>query len=211
MSSKQEAIPRWQITIDYVETCNCDFGCPCNFSGFPTDGFCRGIILHHIKYGFFGETNLGGIDVVYIGSWPGAIHEGDGTLKIYVSRDTNEEQRDAVVRIFYGRARGNGPFALLTSTVKYYLEPEFVQVNRVINGKKSSFSVPGTLEVETDSFKNPVTHEESDVSISVPKGFIWREAQACYTKKMRIITPNISFDHSGKNAFFATNLKFEGP
>ena len=31
-----EKIPRWELKVDYVETCNCDYGCPCNFSGFPT-------------------------------------------------------------------------------------------------------------------------------------------------------------------------------
>lgn len=33
---KSDSIPQWNMKSDYVETCNCDFGCPCNFSGFPT-------------------------------------------------------------------------------------------------------------------------------------------------------------------------------
>lgn len=36
-------IPRWNLKMDYVETCNCDYGCPCNFNGFPTSGFCRAL------------------------------------------------------------------------------------------------------------------------------------------------------------------------
>jgi hypothetical protein len=31
-------IEPWKLVSDYVETCNCNFGCPCNFSGHPTDG-----------------------------------------------------------------------------------------------------------------------------------------------------------------------------
>jgi hypothetical protein len=31
-------IPSWNMKADYVETCNCEYGCPCNFSGFPTYG-----------------------------------------------------------------------------------------------------------------------------------------------------------------------------
>lgn len=31
---QQTSIPNWHLKIDYVETCNCDHGCPCNSSGF---------------------------------------------------------------------------------------------------------------------------------------------------------------------------------
>src|SRR5688572_14805634 len=33
------SIPKWNIKSDYVETCTCDFGCPCNFDGFPPTVF----------------------------------------------------------------------------------------------------------------------------------------------------------------------------
>ena len=32
----------WQIQSEWIEACNCDFGCPCNYSGFPTRGNCEG-------------------------------------------------------------------------------------------------------------------------------------------------------------------------
>jgi hypothetical protein len=207
----EKEIPAWQITTDYVETCNCDFGCPCNFSGFPSYGFCRAIVLYHIKDGFYGETSLKGLDVVYVGSWPKAIHEGEGTLQIFVSKQAEESQREALVNIMYGRAKGNGSFAVFASTAKYFLDPQFVNIESKIDGRRSSFSVPGVLEVQADSFKNPVTGEEGDARITLPKGFIWKEAMACFTKKMRIVSPNLSFDDSGKNAFFVADLSFKGP
>jgi hypothetical protein len=111
-------IPKWELTLDYVETCNCDFGCPCNFNGLPTFGFCRAIVLYRIKEGFFGDTDLKGTDVAYVCSWPKAIHEGDGTLQIYVSKHANQKQRDALIRIMHGKAKGNGSFALFGSTMK---------------------------------------------------------------------------------------------
>lgn len=204
-------IPKWELTLDYVETCNCDFGCPCNFNGLPTFGFCRAIVLYRIKEGFFGDTDLKGTDVAYVCSWPKAIHEGDGTLQIYVSKHANQKQRDALIRIMHGKAKGNGSFALFGSTMKYFLDPQFVDVKVKIDGRKSSFSVPGVLEVEVDSFKNPVTGEEGDARVTLPKGFIWKEALAAYTKKMRVVSPGLTFDDSGKNAFFVENLSFKGP
>ncbi len=207
----EESIPNWQLTVDYVETCNCNFGCPCNFSGFPSFGFCRAIVLYHIKEGSYGDTSLKGVDVVYVGSWPKAIHEGDGTLQLFISKSANEDQRKALVKVVSGWAKGNGPFALFGTTIKYNLEPQFVEVNTKIDGRNSSFSVAGVIEVQTESFKNPVSGEEADARVSLPKGFIWQEALACRTRKMRIVSPNMSFDDSGKNAFFVADLKFKGP
>jgi hypothetical protein len=37
-SAAANKIEPWKLVSDYVETCNCNFGCPCNFSGHPTDG-----------------------------------------------------------------------------------------------------------------------------------------------------------------------------
>ena len=35
-----DRLPRWKMKVDYIEGCNCEFGCPCNFSGYPSGGFC---------------------------------------------------------------------------------------------------------------------------------------------------------------------------
>ena len=107
---KTDKIPRWQLAVDYVETCNCNFGCPCNFSGYPTDGFCEALVGYHVRQGRFGRTRLDGLDVVYAAAWPRAIHQGGGTMRLYVAEQATPEQRDALVQIFSGKAKGNGPF-----------------------------------------------------------------------------------------------------
>ena len=203
-------IPRWKIKADYVETCNCDYGCPCNFNGFPTHGFCRGLILYHIQSGSYGDVNLDGLDVVFAGSWPKAIHEGNGTSQLFITKKANESQRSAIVNIFSGKANGEGPFALLAGTMKYFLDPQFVDINVKIDGKKSSFSIPNILDVQIEGFKNPVTGEEQDTRIELPKGFIWKIAEAAKTKIMRITTSALNFDHSGKNAFYSV-IEYKGP
>ncbi len=203
-------IPKWSMRADYVETCNCDYGCPCNFNGFPTYGFCRALVLFHIITGNYGNVKLDGLDVVYAGSWPKAIHEGNGTMQLFITKKTNENQRKALVNIFSGQAKGEGPFAVFAPTIKYLLEPQFVDVKVKIDGKKSSFSVPSIMDVQLENFKSPVTGEEQDTRINLPKGFIWKVAEAAKTKIMRITTPNLNFDDSGKNAFYSV-VKFKGP
>ena len=207
----QETIPKWRIKCDYVETCNCDFGCPCNFSGTPTYGSCRGLIFYRITSGVFGETGLDGLSVVYAASWPKAIHKGDGTAQIYVGKEANRKQRDAITKIFYGKAKGSGPFAVFAGTLKYVLEPQFVNIKYRVNGKKTWFEVPGVLKAQLEPFKHPVTGKEAETEVHVPKGFIWKVAKACKTKVMHIVSPNLSFDDSGQNAFFCDTLTFKGP
>ncbi len=203
-------IPKWNLKADYVETCNCDYGCPCNFSGFPTYGFCRALVLYHIRTGSYGNVKLDGLDAVFAGSWPKAIHEGNGTVQFYVTKKADEGQRKAIVSIFKGEAKGDGPFAIFATTVKYYLDPQFVDLKVKIDGKKSSFSVPDIMDVQVESFKNPVTGEEQDTRIELPKGFIWKIAEAAKTKVMRITTAGLNFDDSGKNAFYSV-VEHKGP
>lgn len=205
-----QQIPNWNMKADYVETCNCDYGCPCNFNGFPTDGFCRALVLYHIREGNFGKVKLDGLDVIVAMSWPKAIHEGNGTVQLYITKKADGPQRDAIISIFSGQARGDGPFALFAGTFKYLLEPQFVDIVTIIDGKKSSFSVPDVMDVQIESFINPVTGEEQETKIELPKGFIWKLAQAAKSKIMRISTPSLNFDDSGKNAFYSI-VDFKGP
>ena len=43
--------PAWTFKKDYIETCNCDIDCLCNFNGFPSSGFCSALVLFHIRSG----------------------------------------------------------------------------------------------------------------------------------------------------------------
>jgi hypothetical protein len=89
-------------------------------------------------------------------------------------------------------------------------DPQSVDINVTIDGRNSSFSVSGIMDVQVENFKNPVTGEEQDTKIQLPKGFIWKLAEAAKTKIMRITTPHLNFDDSGKNAFYAV-VAFKGP
>jgi hypothetical protein len=210
MSSSTTQIPTWNIHADYVETCNCDYGCPCNFNGFPTYGSCQALVLIHIRSGSYGDTKLDGLDFIAAEYWPKAIHEGNGTAQYFITNRANEEQRCALENICSGQAKGDGHFALFAGTFKYFLEPQFVDIKVNLNGKKSSFSVPGVIDVQTEGFTNPVTGEEQDTKIQLSKGFIFKLAEAAKSKIMRITTQSLNFDHSGKNAFYAV-VDFKGP
>ncbi|SRR5579871_6842121 len=204
------SIPQWSIECDYMETCNCDFGCACNFSGVPNSGRCEALVGYHIRKGRFAGAQLDNLDFVYAASWPRAIHQGGGTLIVYISDRANDAQRQAIADIAYGRAGGSGSFAVFAATMRYKLEPQFVPIEMHVDGKRSRFSVAGVLEVELSPHFDPVSGNEHDVQINLPAGFIWKTAHAIKTSLMKITSPNLNFDHSGRNAFY-TVVEFSGP
>jgi hypothetical protein len=56
------------IECDYLESCNCDFGCTCNFSAIPTGGHCEALVGYHVRKGNFGNVSLDGLDFIYAAS-----------------------------------------------------------------------------------------------------------------------------------------------
>ncbi len=205
-----DSVPRWELEADYIETCNCDFGCPCNFDGFPTDGRCEALVAYHIRSGNFGGVLLDGLDFILAYSWPGAIHEGNGTVQIYVTDRATPEQRVALTEIAYGRAGGNGAFAIFADTFSRVLEPEFVPVEMRLEGKRSGFAVRGILEARVTPHVDPVSGKEADVQMVLPQGFIWKRAHAVKSAAMRIASQALTFGYPGKNAFVSL-VKYEGP
>jgi hypothetical protein len=60
------------------------------------------------------------------------------------------------------------------------------------------------------ALKNPVTGEEQETKIPLPKGFIFKLADAAKSKVIGISTPNMNVDDSGQNASFA-QAEYRGP
>ena len=122
---------------------------------------------------------------------------------VYISDKASPEQRHAITEIAYGRAGGSGPFAVFAGTFRYISDPQFVPISMTVKGKKSRFAVPSILEASLTPHTDPVSGNEQEVEIHLPKGFIWKTAQAAKTAVMKILSPNMNFDHAGRNAFYS--------
>ena len=77
-------------------------------------------------------------------------------MQLYGDERANPKQREAIVQIWSGQAKGSGPFAIFAATYKYVLDPQFVKIEKKIDGRKSSFKVPGALEVALAPFLGPM-------------------------------------------------------
>src|SRR5262245_58601811 len=108
----------WWFEADYIETCNCAHGCPCNLTQIPTNGGCNAIVGYQITAGDHGGVSLGGLTLGYIASWPGAIHQGNGQGLVFIDEKANAAQRAALADIGCGKAGPGGPFEIFASTMK---------------------------------------------------------------------------------------------
>lgn len=191
----------WHIKADYLEACNCDFGCPCNMSGFPTKGYCEAVVAFQINKGSHGATSLDGLKVVPAAKWPKAIHDGNGTMAVFIDESASQEQRDALVRILTAQD-GGMPWEIFAATVTDIKGPFFVPVKFKADGTNTSASAEG-VEAKLEPFTNPVTGEEHEVHTVIPGGFVWKDGMICKSTKSVAKVEGIEFDWSGQNGYFA--------
>lgn len=167
----------WSLEGDGYEFCNCDFGCGCNFKGFPNspDGSCRALVGLRIDKGVCDDVDLSGIKCAAIVAWPKAIHEGNGKCVFVVEPDTTERQIECLGEIFTG-ALGGVPWELLGPTFEVVgLEKAPIEISG--SGTKSTFSIQGIGEGRGEAFRNPVSGEEHQAIVDLPDGFIWTRGE----------------------------------
>jgi hypothetical protein len=63
IATTQNQIPNWAFKGDYIETCNCDYSCPCGFLVLPQMD-SGALVGYHTREGKYGETRLDGLDII---------------------------------------------------------------------------------------------------------------------------------------------------
>ena len=163
----------WHMRGTGYEFCNCDFGCGCNFGGFPNsaDGSCRALVGMHIAEGECAGVSLAGVKCASIVAWPKAIHEGNGKCVFVVDPSTSDAQVEVLAQIFSGKL-GGMPWELIGPTLEVVgLEKKAITISGT--GVKSTFAIDGIGAGRGDSLKNPVTGEDHTAIVELPTGFIW--------------------------------------
>ena len=193
----------YRIKAKWLETCNCDSGCNCNFGGFPDHGSCEALIGLYVDEGKIGDVDLSGMKAVLAIKWPKAIHEGNGAAAIFIDESASEDQVGGLATILTGQA-GGMPWEILATTLTSLDGPNLVPIKMDVNGRNSGFSIDGVLEAKFTPLINPVTGDENEVHIVFPNGgLIWNDGDSAKTSVMKVDHGDIKFDHTGQNAIFA--------
>lgn len=190
-----DARPRWSLQGRGYEFCNCDFGCGCNFGGFPNskDGSCRALVGMHITRGACGDIEVSDVKCAAVVVWPKAIHEGNGKLAFIVDSSASDAQVSALGQIFSGQL-GGLPWELLGPTFEV-VGLIRAKISIAGEGVRSVFRIDGVGEGRGETFKNPVTGEPHAANVDLPDGFIWRHGQCGQgTFKAEAAGVSVAFD-----------------
>src|SRR4029077_19236799 len=98
----------WKLRGTYVETCSCDFFCPCNFNfanGADYDR-CRATFVFNIVDGDVDGADVGGLAVVVIVDSPKVMRGGNGRLGTVIDARATDEQAEKLQRVFSGELGG---------------------------------------------------------------------------------------------------------
>jgi hypothetical protein len=170
----------WRIKGIEFGACNCDWGCPCQFNAPPTRGHCAGGLTVRIESGYFGDTKLDGVVWGMFGEWPGAIHQGNGKLLVFVDERANPLQRRAIVEIAHGKHSAEGTmFNIFSVVCPTKLDPVFspVEFQLDMDTRTARVRVPGMFEITGEPIRNPVTGAPHFPKLVLPTGFEFKEAE----------------------------------
>ena len=194
----------WRISGTYIEFCNCDPGCGCNFRGFPTspEGNCEAFISHAIESGSYDGVELAGAKASWALWWPGAIHDKGGRGRAYIDCET-DEQFEALSRIWRGE-EGYGLFEIFNSTLDETTAVDRATIELTLDGRRTRVAIDGVGENQMTPLTNPVTGDENEVRIVKTSGFIWRDGEIAQSEKFHVDLPEMSWDLSERHAVFST-------
>ena len=171
----------WNIRGPEIATCNCAWGCPCQFNGLPTHGDCRGTLAMRIDEGHFGNVSLNGLKWVLLVAWPRAVHEGNGESQAIIDDRANQEQRDALVTILSGKEQEPGAtvFNVFASMIIKVYDPLFRPINFEVDVSACTgrFSVDGVVTSHAEPVRNPVNRKPHRVKVVLNEGFEFIEAE----------------------------------
>ena len=190
----------WQMKAKYFEACNCELGCPCNMSGFPSHGKCEGSVAFQVLEGDRDGVDLTGAKVAAAVKWPGAIHEGNGAMALFV--DCSDTQRDALLGILTAQDPGL-PWEILTATITDIHGPYFEAVEINDNGTDSLVRVGDKFQMQLQTFKDPVSGDPHEVHMVLPQGFIFKDGYICTSATNQVDVDGVEYDHAGKNAYYS--------
>jgi hypothetical protein len=190
----------WVFDADYLQACNCDYGCPCEFCAPPTAGFCDGTGAWRIKTGNCGNVSLDGLCLGFAAHWPRAIHLGNGTVALFIDERANQEQREALENIGFGKL-GGMPFEVLATTFTTVQETRYVPFEFRLDGRNSSLRIGDQIAFDLEPIMNPVTSQPEFVRVAHSTGFIFRDAEAVSARDLRVSCGDINFQCSNKAGF----------
>lgn len=172
---------KWEIQGEEMANCNCNYGCPCQFGVLPNTGNCEAVVVYDIKTGHYGDTKLDGLRAAGVYYWPGAIHEGKGQMQLIIDERADADQRKALQAIMTGQDTEEMAtmwfvFSAMCET-KHEVLYAPIELEWDKEARTGHARVGDIFDVEVGPIPNIVTGEPHRISIQLPHGFEFRQAE----------------------------------
>jgi len=139
---------KWKISGEYMESCNCDYLCPCIFTN-PQAGAthdqCTSLQIYRIDQGQFDDVKLDGLAFALIIRSGKVMVEGNWIFAGVVDAAGSEAQRNALTRIVSGEV-GGPPQRVRNTLVGDFRGVEARAITFTRDGLKRSTAIAGVLE-----------------------------------------------------------------
>lgn len=168
-------------------------------SGFPTYGTCEGTVTFVVTEGEKDGVDLAGAKVAGGVKWPGAIHEGNGSMAVFI--DATEEQRGPLISILTAEDPGL-PWEILAATISDIHGP-FFETIEVKDGPDPEIQIGDKYHVKWEAFSNPVTGDRHEPHMVLKDGFIFQDGLIGTTSTFHIDADGVTLEHPGKNSYLA--------
>ena len=192
----------WSMDADYLQACNCDYGCPCEFEAPPSHGKCEGVGVWHIRSGRYGDLALDGLTFGFAAHWPGALHLGGGTGGWVIDEQATPQQREALLKIASGE-EGGMPFEIIRMTFAKTLPARFAPASFTADGEQSRASLGDAIAVAVEPIKNPVNGQPERLRVQHETGFLFASADVVSGKQCTVNLGELQYAHPDKAAFVA--------
>ena len=152
----------WQLSGEYMESCNCDYLCPCIFTnpqGPATRDHCIAALIFRVDKGQSGATSLDGLCFALIIRSGQVMADGNWVFAAVVDARANDAQRQALSAIVSGQAGGT-PGMIHANLVSDFRGVEFKPIDFRIEGRKRAVSIPDILSFEIEGVASRTSGEE---------------------------------------------------
>jgi hypothetical protein len=145
------AEPNWTLRGEYMESCNCDYLCPCiytNPQGPATHDHCIAVMGFRIDEGTSGATPLAGAKFALVIRSGRVMADGNWVFAGVVDA-AGPEQRQALAAIVAGDA-GGPPGFIRHNLVSDFRGVEFKPIDFAVEGVKRRLAIPDIAAFEID-------------------------------------------------------------
>lgn len=142
----------WQISGEYMESCNCDYLCPCiytNPQGPATNDNCTAVMTFRIDKGQSGAVSLDGLAFALVIRSGRVMADGNWVLGCVIDECATAAQRQALSAIVSGQA-GGPPGRIRAALVGDFRGVIFKPIDFRMEGLKRSVSIPDVASLEIE-------------------------------------------------------------